>query len=153
MSYTPVEIRHVRLKRGLFGYRTSQVDHLLEGVVESFETVWRERADHSDRAELLEGELTRYRELEALLRTTLVSDERASHELKDQAKREAELIVAEAQAEARTITRQARTENEALGVEARRLRLLLHAALDALEEADVGAEDQQTGRGAQTKAA
>ncbi len=153
MSYTPVEIRHVRLKRGLFGYRTSQVDHLLEGVVESFETVWRERADHSDRAELLEGELTRYRELEALLRTTLVSAERASHALKDQAKREAEMIVAEAQAEARMITRQARTENEALGVEARRLRLLLHAALDALEEADVGAEDQQTGRGAQTKAA
>jgi cell division initiation protein len=159
MSYTPVEIRHVRLKRGLFGYRTSQVDRLLEDVVDSFETVWRERADHSDRVELLEAELTRYRELEALLRTTLVSAERASHELKDQAKREAETIVAEAQAEARTITRQARAEHEALAVETRRLRLLLHAALDALDEADVDTEDedeeieQEAARGAQTKAA
>ena len=157
MSYTPVEIRHVRLKRGPFGYRTSQVDHLLEDVIESFETVWRERADHSDRVELLEGELTRYRGLEALLRTTLVSAERASHELKDQAKREAETIVAEAQAEARTITRQARTEHETLAVGVRRLRLLLHAALDALDEADVETEDveteQEAARGAQTKAA
>jgi cell division initiation protein len=158
MSYTPVEIRHVRLKRGLFGYRTSQVDHLLEEVVESFETVWRERADHSDRVELLDGELKRYRELEALLRTTLVSAERASHEVKDQAKREAETIVAEAQAEARTITRQARSEHDMLAGEARRLRLLLHAALDALDEADPKLDqkhetDEEEEPGRETRAA
>ena len=137
MSYTPVEIRHVNLKRGFFGgYRLSQVDRLLEEITESFETVWRERADFGDRVELLEGELTRYRDLENLLRTTLVSAERAAHELKDQAKREAASIVSEAQAEARTITRKARAEYETLSVEARRVRLLLHAALDALDEAD-----------------
>ena len=141
MSYTPVEIRHVKLKRGLFGgYRRSQVDRLLEEITESFETVWRERADFGDRVELLEGELKRYRDLENLLRTTLVSAERAAHELKDQAKREAASIVSEAQAEARTITRKARTEHETLSVEARRMRLLLHAALDALDEADDEAE-------------
>ncbi len=137
MSYTPVEIRHVRLKRGLLGYRRGQVDRLLDEVVESFETVWRERADFSDRIDTLDGELTRYRELEGLLRTTLVSAERASHELKDQAKREADTIVAEAHAEARTITREARSEYETLAGEARRLRLLLHAALDALDEAEI----------------
>ncbi len=140
MSYTPVEIRHVRLKRRLLGYRRSQVDRLLEEVAESFETVWRERADHADRIDVLEGELTRYRELDTLLRTTLISAERASHDLKDQAKREAETIVAEAQAEARTITRTARSEHEKLSLESRRLRLLLHAALEALDEAGA-AED------------
>jgi cell division initiation protein len=156
MSYTPVEIRHVRLRRGLLGYRRPQVDRLLEEVVESFETVWRERADHADRLELLEGELKRYRELEALLRTTLVSAERASHELKDQAKREADTIVAEAQAEARTITREARSEYETLAGEARRVRLLLHAALDALEEARVDEperEDEDEERRRETRAA
>ena len=136
MSYTPVEIRHVKLRRGLMGYGRKQVDRLLEEVTESFETVWRERADHSDRVEHLEAELKRYREIEALLRTTLVSAERAAHELKDQAKREAETIVSEAQAEARTLMRTARSERETLAAEARRLRLLLHAALDALDEAD-----------------
>ena len=137
MSYTPVEIRHVRLKRGLFGYRRSQIDRLLDEVVESFENVWRERADHADRVELLEEELKRYRELEGLLRTTLVSAERASFELKDQARREAETILLEAQTEARSVTSKARGERETLIAEARRLRLLLHAALDALDEADL----------------
>jgi cell division initiation protein len=149
MSYTPVEIRHVRLRRGLLGYRRRHVDHLLDEISQSFETVWRERADGADRIELLEGELKRYRELEALLRTTLVSAERAAHELKDQAKREADAIVGEAQAEARSITRTARSEREKLATEARRLRLLLHAALDALDEAD----EQEVDEPRETKAA
>jgi cell division initiation protein len=136
MSYTPVEIRHVKLRRGLFGYRREPVDRLLEEIAVSFEAVWRERADHADRVELLESDLKRYRELEALLRTTLVSAERAAHELRDQAKREAESIVSEAHAESRTITRRARSEREHLDREARRVRLLLSAALDAIEESD-----------------
>jgi cell division initiation protein len=143
MSYTPVEIRHVKLRRGFFGgYRRSEVDRLLEEITMSFENVWRERADSADRVELLEAEMKRYRELEALLRTTLVSAERAAHELKDQAKREAATIVSEAQAEARTITRKARTEFETLTIGARRTRLLLHAALDALDEADDEAQSE-----------
>jgi cell division initiation protein len=144
MSYTPVEIRHVKLRRGVLGYRRPTVDRLLEDIAESYENVWRERADHADRIELLEGELKRYRELEALLRTTLVSAERAAHELRDQAKREADTIVAEAHAEGRLITRRARGEREALTLEARRLRLLLHAALDALDEAEVEVDGAPT---------
>ena len=144
MSYTPVEIRHVKLRRGLLGYRRKTVDRLLEDIAESFEDVWRERADHADRVELLEGELTRYRELEALLRATLVSAERSAHELRDQAKREAESIVAEAHSAARTITRDARSERERLALESRRMRILLHSALDALDEADDEEVDAET---------
>ena len=145
MSYTPVEIRHVKLRRGLLGYRRKAVDRLLDEISESFEDVWRDRADNADRVEQLEGELTRYRELESLLRATLVSAERSAHELRDQAKREAESIVAEAHAAARSITRDARGECERLALESRRIRLLLHSALDALDEAaepEVGPETQ-----------
>jgi len=53
MSYTPVEIRHVKPRRGLFGYNRAPVDRLLEEIAESFEVVWRERADHADRVDLL----------------------------------------------------------------------------------------------------
>jgi len=115
--------------------------------------VWRERADNSDRVELLESELTRYRELEALLRTTLVSAERAAHELRNQAKREAESIVTEAQAEARQVTRKARRDHETLSAEARRLRLLLNAALDALDEAEESPPEIDDTPEEQTKAA
>ena len=58
-------------------------------IAASFEDVWRERADLADKVEQLEGDLGRFRELEALLRTTLVSAEKAAVGLKEQARKEA----------------------------------------------------------------
>ena len=83
MAYTPVELRHVRFKRALFGYQRAPVDRTIDEVADSFETVWRERADYADRIEHLQAELKRHRELEKLLRTTLTGAEQTAHELKD----------------------------------------------------------------------
>jgi cell division initiation protein len=140
MTITPVELHHIRLKRGLLGYRRGPVDELIIEIAESFEEVWRQRADYADRIEHLEGELSRHRDLESLLRMTLVSAERSAHELKDQAKREAELVVSEAHAEAREVTRAAAAERERLLAEARKVRALLEAALDAVDDADTDAQ-------------
>jgi cell division initiation protein len=139
MAYTPVEIRHVKLQRGLLGYSRAPVDRLLTEIADSFEDVWRERADLGDRMDHLEGELARYKELEELVRATLISAERAAHELRDQAKREAETIIAEAREEAREIGRGMREEHEELLRSTRRIRLLLRSTLDAIDEADESA--------------
>jgi cell division initiation protein len=136
MGLTPVEIRHVKLKRALRGYERKLVDELLGDVITSFEEVWRERADLADRVEQLEGELDRYRELEGLLRATLVSAERTAGELREQAQKEADLIVGEARTAARTITRDAASQRDRLVAETRRVRAILTAALAAVEEAD-----------------
>jgi cell division initiation protein len=138
MALTPVEIRHMTPGMGLFGYNRGAMDRLLDEIAASFEDVWRERADLADKIEQLETDLVRYRELEGLLRTTLVSAERASAELKEQARREADLILGEAHADARAVQRKARTENERLANESRRLRAQLHAALEAIEAVEDG---------------
>src|SRR5215216_6903785 len=141
MALTPVEIKHIRLGKSLVGgYKRASVDQVLEEVARSFEDVWRDRADLADKVEHLEQELVRFKELEALLRTTLVSAERASQELKEQARREAELVLSEAHAEARQITRRALAEREHLTTEARRVRSLLRSSLEALAVAD---DDEQ----------
>jgi cell division initiation protein len=121
---------------GLFGYKRAAMDTLLGEIAASFEDVWRERADLADKIEQLEIDLVRYRELEALLRTTLVSAERSSAEMKEQARREADLILTEAHAEARAVQRNARAENERLTNESRRLRAQLRSALEAVQEVE-----------------
>ena len=136
MALTPVEIRHIRLGRGLFGYRRGPADRTLEEIASSFEEVWRDRADLADKVEQLESDLERFRELEALLRTTLVSAERTAAELKTQAMREAELIVEEARAEGRSIVRHAAADNERLEADSARIRALLRAALATIEDED-----------------
>jgi cell division initiation protein len=147
MALTPVEIRHLSPGPGLFGYNRGAVDRLLEEIAMSFEDVWRERADLADTVEHLEADLVRYRELEALLRTTLVSAERASAELKEQARRQADLILGEAHAEARTVQRQARAENERLVAESRKLRAQLRAALESIDELPEPAKETEDNGG------
>jgi cell division initiation protein len=137
MALTPVEIRHLKPPRATFrGYRTAATDSLLEEIAASFEDVWRERADLADKVEQLEADLKRFRELETLLRTTLVSAEHASAHTRDQARREAELILGHAHAEAREIQRNAVAENERLTNESRRVRAQLKEALAAFEDAE-----------------
>src|SRR5262249_34884267 len=56
MPLTPVEIRHIKLRRAwLRGYRRQPVEQVLVEIADSFEEVWRERADLSDRLEELEA--------------------------------------------------------------------------------------------------
>jgi cell division initiation protein len=144
MSLTPVEIRHVKLGRRLAGYDRSATDALLVRIADSFEDVWRERADLRDEIERLEGELTRFRELEVLLRNTLVSAERSADELRAQAHREADVILDEARVKAREIAGGAESERERVRADIRRLknvetqmraeyRAFLVTALDRLE--------------------
>jgi cell division initiation protein len=132
MPVTPVEVRHMELRRGLLGYKRAVVHRMMDDIADSFEAVWRERADLVERVEALESELSRHVELEELLRSTLVSAERAAHDVKDQARREADVIVGEANAEARRILREAIAEKEALLGEVRKIRSLLRSALDVV---------------------
>jgi cell division initiation protein len=149
MALTPVEIRHMTPPRATFrGYRTAPTDRLLEEIAASFEDVWRERADLADKVESLEGDLVRFRELESLLRTTLVSAEQASAQMRDQARREAELILNQAHAEAREVQRRALAENERLEHSSRKLRAQLQDALSALggsEPATTAQEREEPG--------
>ena len=135
MALTPVEIRHLRPDKTLIrGYDPDGVDALLDEIAASFEDVWRERADLADKVEQLEADLGRFRELEGLLRTTLISAERAAVGLKEQARREADLIIGEARSEARAITRRAREDRDRLLTEIRRMRSLLRSALAQVDE-------------------
>jgi cell division initiation protein len=136
MALTPVEIRHLSPPRGFRGYRAEATDRLFAEIAASFEDVWRERADLADKVEQLEQDLVRYKELEALLRTTLVSAERAAGDLKEQARREADVILAEAHSEARAVQRQARVENERLMLETSLLKERLRSVLSIVEQAE-----------------
>jgi cell division initiation protein len=139
MTLSPVEIRHMKPGRSLLGYNRRAVDELIDDIADSFEQVWRERADLADKVERLDEDLVRYRELETLLRTTLVSAERASQELREQARREVQVMLGEAHAEARRIRREALADLERMRTESARIRSLLAAALTTME-LDNGAE-------------
>jgi cell division initiation protein len=144
MALTPVEVRHIQLRRGLFGYRKAAVHRMMDDIADSFETVWRERSQLVERVEELETEVARHVELEGLLRSTLVSAERASQDIKEAARRDAGVIVSEANAEARKVLRDAITEKEQLMGDVRRVQALLRSALAVVDEVPVANEPSVT---------
>jgi cell division initiation protein len=135
MRYTPVELRHVKIERTMFGgYKRRETQQLIEDIADSFEDVWRERGELTDKLEDVEQRFGELKQRESLLASTLVSAERAAVDAKEAAKREAELIISEAHQEARSVTRSAQGERERLFAEARRVETLLRAALGLVEE-------------------
>lgn len=99
MSITPAELRHVRFAQVRKGYDTEAVDRALETVADSIEELLHERHELVERVRALEGEVERYREVEATLSQTLTLAERAAEELKADAAAEAERMMAEARAQ------------------------------------------------------
>ncbi len=52
MRYTPVELRHVKIGRSTFGgYRKLETEKLIEDIADSFEEVWRDRGELTDKLE------------------------------------------------------------------------------------------------------
>jgi cell division initiation protein len=125
----------VKIGRSTFGgYRKLETEKLIEDIADSFEEVWRDRGELTDKLEDVEKILAEVKQRESLLSSTLVAAEKASAEIREAAKREAELIIAEAHQEARSVTRGAQSERERLFTEVRRVETLLRAALGMVEE-------------------
>ena len=134
MSLSPQEITYLELPRTMFrGYRPKDVDQLLERVADDLATTSRERDDLAERLKQLAAETAKQSELEALLRSTLISAERAAQDLKEQARRESDLIVQEAHAESRRVMREALAEQREIEDATRKIRAMLRVALDAVE--------------------
>src|SRR5215510_10449097 len=140
MTYTPVELRHVHVGRRLLGYHRSSVERILGEVADSFEPVWHDRGELSDKVEALEQALEEAKQREQLLTNTLVAAEHAAEEMRERAKREAELIVAEAHAEARSVMHAGQAERERLLAEVRRIEALLRSALGVVGEVNASNE-------------
>ena len=59
MTITPVELHHIDLKRACSATAASRSTSLLDEIAESFEEVWRQRADFADRIEQLQSRARR----------------------------------------------------------------------------------------------
>jgi cell division septum initiation protein DivIVA len=171
----PSEIQSTRLGHALRGYDREETDTLLGQIKASYERVWEEREELRAevmrlqaqarengqlRAELerIEPELEELRKVESLLRGALVSAERTTAKLKDEARSEAETTVERARKHADELNTKAENDRDRLEQELEELeettrqvrercREFLVQALEAIERSDsltaLGSEQQE----------
>ena len=157
MKLTPLDIRHKEFKRAMRGYADVEVDEFLDEVADEFERVFKENIDLRDRVEGLEEQVTTYRRMEETLQKTLISAQASADELKQSSTKEAQLILHEAELQARQLVNEAYGERQGVEQATARLRSaeqdfrfkfrqLLQGYLNLVEEdaegkAPVAAED------------
>ncbi len=101
MKLTPLDIRHKEFKRGMRGYVDEEVDEFLDQIADEFERLFKENIDCGERIENLEEQVARFRRIEETLQKTLVSAQQSAEELKQNATKESQLILRDAELKAR----------------------------------------------------
>jgi len=107
MSITPIDIQQQQFKNSLFGYDKAGVDHFLELLADEVERLNLESQQLREELVRTREDLAEMRQREATLKETLLTTQRVTDELKANARKEAELQLADAQLRAERIVRAA----------------------------------------------
>ena len=137
MRITPIEIQQHQFKSRLFGYDTTAVDRFLELLADEIEQLHRQNNELKESLARTRSSLEQMREREKLLQQTLVTTQKMTDEFKDQARRDAEIVIAEAHIEGERILRDANERRIQLVSEIqeiKRIRLSFKNSLRALIE-------------------
>ncbi len=97
MKMTPLDIRKQTFRRTLRGYDQDEVQAFLEMTAEEFERLNRENIDLKDQETALQSEVARYRKIEQTLLEALQTAQQAAEDVRENARKEAQLIVKEAE--------------------------------------------------------
>ncbi len=111
MRITPVDIRQQQFTTRMFrGYDVQEVDAFLEDVAEDYEQLLKESALLKEQLAALEERMRGIEELERTLQETLITTQRLTEEMKEAARREAQLLVREAELQGEKLMEAAREE-------------------------------------------
>jgi len=156
MKLTPLDVKRQEFKRVIRGYDIVEVDTFMDMIAVELEEALRAQKELRERATELEVQLKDYRTIEKTLQQTLLQAQEMTGKTYETARKEAELIVREAEQKAAKIVEQAQTDlgrlnNGIVGLQARkeglvnRLRVLLTTELDVLKTLGATVDDEHTG--------
>lgn len=124
MKLTPIDIRKWEFKKGMRGYDKYEVQAFLELAAEEFEKLQQDRREFEQKSKRLEKEIEEYRRVEKSLQDTLVSAKETTDRSMENSRKEAELIVGDAELHADKILEGARKKASKIEDEITRLTVL-----------------------------
>ncbi len=103
MKFSPMDLQLQRFGRKLMGLDTDEVKRFLEAVSEDFQEIIKENNVLKEELIKRKRDIQNYKENEKMLQDTLMAAQQASEELKKNAAKEKEIIIAEAKVKAEKI--------------------------------------------------
>jgi cell division initiation protein len=107
MKITPNDIQQQQFKTRFRGFDIREVDAFLEQTAEAFESLQKKNQNLADEVRRLELEIQGYRKREETFKRALLNSQKVLDQMKDNARKSAELVIAEAEVKAEKILNKA----------------------------------------------
>jgi cell division initiation protein len=143
MPLTPLDIHNKEFSRSFRGYDEDQVNEFLDQVIKDYEALIRENKDLQNQQLTLQERLDHFTHIEESLSKTIIVAQEAADEVRSNSKKEAQLILKEAEKNADRIINESLTRSRKVALEIEelkkqasiyrtRFRTLLEAQLELL---------------------
>ena len=110
MNLSPLDIRKQEFKKSIRGYDVEEVTAFLDLVSMEYENHVRNNSILKEKVDEFTNQLKKYHDIESTLQETLLSAERAREETVKTTKKQAEIIVREAEVKAASVIEEGRRE-------------------------------------------
>jgi len=145
MPLTPLDIHNKEFSRRLRGYDEDEVNEFLDEIIKDYEALIRENKELQNKIAELEEKLSHFSNIEETLSKAIIVAQDAADELKNNAKKEAQLIIREAEKNADRIINESLAKSRRVAMEMEelkkqatiyrtRFRSLLEAQIEMLKD-------------------
>lgn len=147
MPLTPLDIHNKEFSRRLRGYDEDEVNEFLDQVIKDYESVIRENKELQNQLLSIQERLDHFVNIEESLSKTILVAQEAADDVKNNSKKESQLIIKEAEKNADRIINEALSKSRKVAIETEelrkqasiyrtRFRTLLEAQLELLSQDD-----------------
>jgi cell division initiation protein len=145
MKITPIDIVHKSFSKKMFGLDPDEVSDFMTQVASTMEALIQERNSLKEHMREKDLNLLEYKERDGVLKNTIATASQMTERLRQDADREARLIIADANQKAEMIMRDSRDSLKKMYqeiTELKRARMQFEANLKALVQAHLGLLEQ-----------
>jgi cell division initiation protein len=145
MKITPIDIAHKSFTKKMFGYDENEVSEFMQNMAAQLEQLIHERNSLREMVREKELQLAELKERDQVLKSTIATASQMSDRIRQDAEREAKLIINDAQQKADMIVRDSRDSLKKMYTEVadlKRARLQFEANLKALAQAHLALLEQ-----------
>lgn len=104
---TPMDIQNKEFKKGLRGYKEDEVDEFLDEIMLHYERLYKENSELKEKIENAHNQVEQYKNIEETLKNTLIIAQNTAEDVKGNALKKSNLIIEEAEIQAKEIIRKA----------------------------------------------
>lgn len=122
MPLTPLDIHNKEFSRRLRGYDEDEVNEFLDQVIKDYEALIRENKEIQNQMLSLQEKLNHFSNIEETLSKTIIVAQEAADEVRNNAKKEAQLIIKEAEKNADRIINESLNKSRKVSLEVEELK-------------------------------